>query len=211
MIRLEQVTLTFHTKGGPLTVLDHASALFPRGKTTALIGPSGSGKTSCLQLIAGLLTPTSGNVCRETVSSGNVAHETAPTLSYLFQDLALLPWLTALQNVNLVLSDREETWDIAKEWLARVDLADAADRYPSELSGGMKQRVALARALSTEAELLLLDEPFRGLDDTLHERMRSLVASVRKEKTTILVSHDQNDLTIADHILRVEGGAIFEV
>lgn len=211
MIRLEQVTLTFHTKGGSLTVLDHASALFPKGKTTALIGPSGSGKTSCLQLIAGLLAPTSGNVCRETASSGNVAHETAPSLSYLFQDLALLPWLTALQNVNLVLSDQKETLDVAREWLARVDLADAADRYPSELSGGMKQRVALARALSTEAEILLLDEPFRGLDDTLHKKMRALVASARKGKTTVLVSHDQNDLTIADHILRVENASIFKV
>ena len=208
MIQFENVTVTFPTPTGEITVLKNASASFPKGKIIALIGPSGSGKTTCLQLLSGLLSPNAGNITQTCTQTGNVTHETPQPLSYLFQDLALLPWLTALENVNVVLSDGKETLDVARRWLQRVDLAEAADRYPDELSGGMKQRVALARALSTDAELLLLDEPFRGLDATLHESMRALVASTRAGKTTVIITHDESDLEIADLVLHVENGTI---
>ena len=211
MIQFENITVTFPSPTGDITVLKNASACFPRGKIIALVGPSGSGKTTCLQLLSGLLSPSAGNITRTSDAMGNVTHETAQPLSYLFQDLALLPWLTALENVNLVLSDGKETLDIARRWLQQVELTEAAARYPEELSGGMKQRVALARALSTDAELLLLDEPFRGLDATLHEKMRALVAAARAEKTTVFITHDESDLVIADLVLRVEGGAITKV
>ena len=196
MPSLENIKLEFISGKEKKTVFDGLSITFSQGKTTAVLGPSGCGKTSLLRLLAGTLTPTSGNVTRETQS-----------ISYVFQDTALLPWLTALENVNLVLSDSAQTLESARFWLSAVELADEADRYPHELSGGMRQRVALARALCTDAELLLLDEPFRGLDPELHERMRELVRRVRSGKTTVLVTHDRQDLCIADAFAMLEPDA----
>lgn len=187
MIHMQNVTLTYEDKKMLKTVLDDITLDIPKGKTTVIMGPSGCGKTTFLRLASGLLTPTSGNVTRETDS-----------ISYLFQDPALLPWLTAAENVNLVLSDKKETLPVAVEWLTRVGLADEANTYPSALSGGMRQRVALARALSTDAELLLLDEPFRGMDEELHTKMRELIRSCRQGKTTVIVTHDAKDAEIAD-------------
>ena len=187
MIQLQNVTLSYQDKKMTKTVLDDVTLAIPRDKITVIMGPSGCGKTTLLRLLAGLLAPTLGNVTRETGS-----------ISYLFQDPALLPWLTAAENVNLVLSDTKATLPAAVEWLSRVGLANEADTYPSALSGGMRQRVALARALSTDAELLLLDEPFRGMDEDLHARMRELIRQFRQGKTTVIVTHDAKDAEIAD-------------
>ena len=187
MVTLQNVTLSYKDGKTIKTVLSDLSLTFPTGKMTTVMGPSGCGKTTLLRVIAGLESPDTGNVTRETDS-----------ISYLFQDTALLPWLTAAENVNLVLSDSRETLRTAVEWLARVDLADEANTYPASLSGGMRQRVALARALSTDAELLLLDEPFRGMDEDLHAKMRDLIRSCRQGKTTILVTHDAADAEMAD-------------
>jgi ABC-type nitrate/sulfonate/bicarbonate transport system ATPase subunit len=187
MVTLQNVTLSYKDGKTIKTVLSDLSLTFPTGKMTTVMGPSGCGKTTLLRVIAGLESPDTGNVTRETES-----------ISYLFQDTALLPWLTAAENVNLVLSDSRETIRTAIEWLARVDLADEANTYPASLSGGMRQRVALARALSTDAELLLLDEPFRGMDEDLHVKMRNLIRSCRQGKTTILVTHDAADAEMAD-------------
>ena len=187
MIQLQNVTMTYTDKKVVKTVLDDITLTIPTGKTTVIMGPSGCGKTTLMRLLSGLLTPTLGNVARETEN-----------ISYLFQDPALLPWLSAAENVNLVLSDKQETLPEAIEWLTRVDLADEANTYPAALSGGMRQRVALARALCTDADLLLLDEPFRGMDEDLHARMRELIHTCRQGKTTVIVSHDAQDAEIAD-------------
>ncbi len=187
MVTLQNVTLSFRDGKTVKTVLNDLSLTFPEGKTIVVMGPSGCGKTTLLRIIAGLESPDTGNVTRETES-----------ISYLFQDTALLPWLTAQENVNLVLSDKKDTLTEALEWLSRVELADEANTHPASLSGGMRQRVALARALSTDAELLLLDEPFRGMDEDLHVRMRELIRECRKGKTTVLVTHDAADAKLAD-------------
>ena len=187
MIQLQNVTLSYQDKKMTKTVLDDVTLAIPRDKITVIMGPSGCGKTTLLRLLAGLLAPTLGNVTRETGS-----------ISYLFQDPALLPWLTAAENVNLVLSDTKATLPAATEWLSRVELSGEANTYPASLSGGMRQRVALARALSTDAELLLLDEPFRGMDEHLHRRMRELIHDCRKGKTTVIVTHDVQDAEMAD-------------
>jgi NitT/TauT family transport system ATP-binding protein len=186
MVKLSNITLSY-TDGKTLkTVLENVSYNFPAGQTIVVMGPSGCGKTTLLRLIAGLISPNMGNVTRETDS-----------ISYLFQDTALLPWLTAAENINLVLSDKKETLCKAKEWLSRVGLGAEANSYPAALSGGMRQRVALARALATDADLLLLDEPFRGMDEVLHAQMRELIQKYRQGKTTILVTHDIQDAEIA--------------
>jgi len=187
MVTLQNVTLSFRDGKTVKTVLNDLSLTFPEGKTIVVMGPSGCGKTTLLRIIAGLESPDTGNVTRETES-----------ISYLFQDTALLPWLTAQENVNLVLSDKKDTLTEALEWLSRVELADEANTHPASLSGGMRQRVALARALSTDAELLLLDEPFRGMDEDLHVKMRDLIRNSRQGKTTILVTHDAADAELAD-------------
>lgn len=193
MITLNEISVVFSQGKQKKTVLDRLSLAFPKGKTTAIMGPSGCGKTTLLRLIAGIISPRSGNVTRETQH-----------ISYLFQDTALLPWLTAQENVNLVLSDQSKTLPIAREWLTRVGLADECHTYPAALSGGMKQRVALARALANDAELLLLDEPFRGMDEALHEQMRELIRITRQGKTTILVTHDKQDLCMADYLVSLD-------
>jgi NitT/TauT family transport system ATP-binding protein len=187
MVTLQNVTLSFRDGKTVKTVLNDLSLTFPEGKTIVVMGPSGCGKTTLLRIIAGLESPDTGNVTRETQH-----------ISYLFQDPALLPWLTAAENVNLVLSDTKQTLTKAREWLTRVGLDGEANTYPSALSGGMRQRVALARALSTDAELLLLDEPFRGMDEDLHTRMRELIRQCRQGKTTVIVTHDAKDAEIAD-------------
>lgn len=187
MITLQNVTLSYRDGKTLKTVLDDVSVHIPAGKTTVIMGPSGCGKTTLLRLMSGLIEPTSGNVARETQH-----------ISYLFQDPALLPWLTAAENVNLVLSDTKQTLTAAREWLTRVGLGGEANTYPSALSGGMRQRVALARALATDAELLLLDEPFRGMDEQLHAEMRDLIHTCRLGKTTVIVTHDPSDAQGAD-------------
>lgn len=170
------VTLTY----GEHTVLDGFGLRLSQGEQRVIMGPSGSGKTSLFRLAAGLISPTHGKVV-------NLASQTA----IQFQEPRLLPELTALENINVVLSDTAATLPQAKAWLDLVELSDAADLLPSELSGGMAQRVALARALAYGGDLYLLDEPFRGLDADLKARMISLVLEKTKGSSLLLITHDE--------------------
>ena len=145
----------------------------------AVLGPSGRGKTTLLRLIAGLEKPLSGKV-------------TLPQdvrISFCFQEDRLLPWKTVLENVLLVCPDRE----IAQHWLELVGLAGEENSYPDTLSGGMKRRASLARALAYDSDILLMDEPFRALDEQTHAQMLSLVRAAAKDKLLILVTHDEAD------------------
>ena len=163
---------------GDHAVLENISLTLAQGQRIALMGPSGCGKTTLLRIALGLTKPTAGTV-------ENTFRKTAA----VFQEPRLLPWRTALENVNLVLSDGKATLFQAKSALEAVELGDFPDKYPRELSGGMQQRVALARALVMEAELLVLDEPFKGLDESLRQRMLELVN--RQDSAMILVTHDE--------------------
>ena len=176
MVELQDVAVRFD--GRP--VFEHVSVRIPSGAHAAVMGPSGVGKTTLLRVIAGLLRPDSGKVRVHT-----------PRRAMLFQSSRLLPWLNALENVNAVLSDGSRTLPEAMTWLQRVGLGAAAGKYPAELSGGMQQRVALARALAYGGNLVLLDEPFQGLDDATRDDILSLCREVLREKTTILVTHDR--------------------
>ena len=154
----------------------------PDGGHIALMGPSGCGKTTLLRVLAGLQAPDAGTV---RVEPGRMA--------CVFQEPRLLPWRTAAENVNAVLSDRAQTMPQALAWLERLELGDACDQYPAALSGGMQQRVAIARALAYDAPVLLLDEPFRGLDAALRARVTALIADAAKDKTLVLATHDAAD------------------
>ena len=174
MIELKDVSVAFQGH----SVLEHCSLLVPDGGHTAVMGPSGSGKTTLLRLIAGQLAPDQGSV---TVSHGRI--------SYMYQEPRLLPWLTAEENVNLVLSDKPETMDTARQWLAAVGLADAMKKRPAELSGGMRQRVSLARALAYDGDLFLLDEPLSSLDEAMAAELLDLLKQYTQGKSMIFVTH----------------------
>ncbi len=190
MVKLKNVTVQFDEN----KVLDCFSLTVKNGEHIVLMGPSGSGKTTVLKLIAGILIPDSGTV-----------DINAQKISYMFQEPRLLPWLNAEENVNLVLGDKTETLPVARQWLERVGLDDAAKKYPSELSGGMKQRVSLARALAYDGELLLLDEPLSALDEATAQNMLTLVKEYAAKKTVILVTHNASHAkSISGRIIVIE-------
>jgi len=160
------------------------------GEFTAILGPSGCGKSTLLRILAGLDQPTSGSV---DVGEGKIA--------YVFQDAHLLPWRNVLRNAALPLelmgTSKSDRLAAASEALQQVGLADAMQRYPAQLSGGMKMRVSLARALVTRPKLLLLDEPFAALDEItrqkLDEQLRDLWLTHRM--TVVFVTHSTAEAT----------------
>lgn len=148
---------------------------------TALMGPSGCGKTTLLRLLCGLESPDSGTI------SG-----VPETYTFLFQENRLLPWASALENVALV-SDAET----AKNILCKVGLAEDLQALPSTLSGGMQRRVALARALAHKSPLLLLDEPFKGLDADLCREMIALLRQEAQTRPIVFVTHSLQEAELA--------------
>ena len=187
MIRAEKLNLSF----GGKTVLRDFSLPFPDVPLLGLTGPSGGGKTTLLRVLAGLELPQSGHV---------VGVDPART-AFLFQEDRLLPWRTAAQNLSDVLPpDRQhETAD----WLAFAELEGEGARLPAQLSGGMARRLALARCAALGGSLLLLDEPFTGVDaprrTRLLDRLRGLGTPV------MLISHEAEILDACDAVLRFEG------
>ena len=178
MLEVQGLTVAF----GGHTVLRGVDFALPRGARAALMGPSGSGKTTFLRVLAGLQKPDSGTV-----------RVPAQKIACVFLEPRRLPWLTAAQNVNVVLSDREETLPQATAWLERFGLGGAAAQYPAELSGGMQQRVALARAMAYGADLLLLDEPFKAMDDALRRSVMQTVADAAGDAAVLLVTHSAEE------------------
>jgi NitT/TauT family transport system ATP-binding protein len=176
-------------------LFDRFSVDFPDKRITAILGPSGCGKSTLLHLLARLLEPISGAIVTEL--------QDAP-VSYLFQEPRLLPWSTVLENVLLVNRDS----DCAQSCLDMVGLFRHLEKYPEELSGGMRQRLAMARAFACKSPILLMDEPFQALDIALRF---SLVDAFRKlwvedARTTIFVTHDiQEALLLGDRILVMMG------
>ena len=170
-------------------VLDGIDLALAPGDFVSLIGPSGCGKSTLLRLVAGILEPTAG-----AISFGNGASR-SEALSVVFQEPTLLPWLTVARNVELPLDiqgvDAQRRREICMKLLATVGLADVADSYPRQLSGGMKMRVSIARALSVDPELLLLDEPFGALDEMTRDALNEELLRIRAEKawTALFVTH----------------------
>jgi NitT/TauT family transport system ATP-binding protein len=174
---LDRISLSFDGK----PVFADLSLSLAAGERVALMGPSGCGKTSLLRLAAGLLAPSSGKTERA-----------AERIAVCFQEPRLLPWRTAAENVNLVLSDRSATMGEAERLLSRLGLDPAAlKQYPAALSGGMRQRVALARTLAQKGDLLLLDEPFKALDAALRSQVIEAVLAESSGAAVLLVTHDK--------------------
>jgi len=197
----------------PLAVRD-ISFEVPRGTLTTILGPSGCGKTTTLRMIAGLETPTSGQV----VIAGRDVTTLGPAdrnVSMMFQSYALFPHMDVLENVSYGLRmsgvPRADARTRAVEALRNVGLVDFDTRLPSELSGGQQQRVALARALVLEPAVLLFDEPLSNLDARLRREMREEIRSLqqRLQLTVAYVTHDQSEaLAVSDHIIVMDHGVI---
>jgi len=181
MIRLDNITLAY----GEQTVLRECSLHVAEGERKALMGPSGCGKTSLLHIVAGL-------------TDGAFGAEVNGRVSYVFQESALFPWLTAEENINVVLADSRATMPQALAWLDAVGLAHCAGKYPHQLSGGEQQRVAIARALAYGGEILLLDEPFKGLDEDTRWRIAALINEVWQGKTLLLATHDGQEAALLE-------------
>lgn len=181
---------------GDTPVLKSVSLALPRGDTAALLGPSGSGKTTLLRIVAGFEAPRAGNVRFDGDVLNDERHWVPPEdrqFSMVFQDLALLPHLSAIDNVRFGLHrlKRPDARRRALEALDMVGLARFADRRPHALSGGQLQRVAVARALAARPRLLLLDEPFSSLDEELRLQLREELRALLKQLgiTALLVTH----------------------
>lgn len=157
-------------------------------------GPSGSGKTTLLNLLAGMIAP----------DSGSIEFMPGSKLSYVFQEDRLLPWINAADNVKLVIQDKKKPQESALHWLKQVSLEDVADKYPGELSGGMRQRVSLARAFAYGGNILLLDEPFQGIDAQIKSALISLLNKMKTEKLIVLITHyPEEAVRLADVILPI--------
>jgi len=183
--------------------LQDLSLEFPEGELTSLLGPSGCGKTTLLKIIAGLLPATSG----EVIVNGKTVTGPGPDRAFVFQDFALLPWASVIRNVAFGLELRgvpkSEREAIAEKYIANVGLAGFEQKYPDQLSGGMRQRVGLARALSVDAQVLLMDEPYSAVDEQTRRKFQEdLLDLVKNEnKTFLFVTHSiEEAVYVSDQI-----------
>ncbi|MCZ8513083.1 ABC transporter ATP-binding protein [Paenibacillus filicis] len=204
MVELEDVSQVYVNAKRAYVALEQIRLTVNPGEFVSLIGPSGCGKTTLLSVVSGLLPPTSGTVR----IAGETIWKPTPKVGYMLQQDYLFPWRTIRENalIGLELLGRldAKSQEYADELLSEMGLAGHRDRYPHQLSGGMRQRVALVRTLATEPELLLLDEPFSALDYQTKLQLEDLVASMLKArgKTAILVTHDISEaIAMSDRII----------
>jgi NitT/TauT family transport system ATP-binding protein len=197
-IRCESLSIRY--RGGPLAVQDVDLTVDP-GEILALIGPSGCGKTTLLRLMAGLESPSSGAVTLDPPADSGQGG-----IAFVFQQPTLLPWRTALENVMLPLEligrdSNSLRRAAAEQMLKTVGLSDAMERFPHQLSGGMKMRVSIARALVTQPSVLLLDEPFASLDDMLRNQLGELLMSLWDQQhfTAVMVTHNIAESILLSH------------
>jgi iron(III) transport system ATP-binding protein len=210
-LAVDQVTRRF----GDRVAIEAVSLEIAAGEILCLLGPSGSGKSTLLRLLAGLDRPSAGRIVLdglEVAGPGVFVEPERRRVGMVFQDYALFPHLTVAQNVAFGL--RRSARDRVAGLLEAVHLSGRAGCYPHMLSGGERQRVALARALAPQPRVLLLDEPFSGLDGRLRDQIRrETVEVLRRSRTTaVLVTHDAREaLRLGDRIALLEGGRLVQV
>ncbi|WP_250121842.1 nitrate ABC transporter ATP-binding protein [Chroococcidiopsis sp. CCMEE 29] len=208
---IEEVSKVYPTPKGPYPVLEGVNLTVNQGEFICVIGHSGCGKSTLLNMVAGFNQPTSGEV---RLGSKPIT-QPGPDRMVVFQNYALLPWRTAFENIYLAVNavypnkSKAEKSAIAREHLAMVGLADAADKKPPQLSGGMKQRVSIARALAIRPKVLILDEPFGALDAITKEELQEELLKIWNDHqcTVLMITHDIDEaLFLADRLVMMTNG-----
>jgi NitT/TauT family transport system ATP-binding protein len=211
VLEVTDLTRIYGRGPGAHTAVTGVSLTVAQGELVSIVGPSGCGKSTLLRCVAGLIPPTSGRV----VLRGVPVHDVPDGLAVVLQDYgrSLFPWLTVRDNVAMPLRrttrGRAERRRVADAALASVGLADAGDKYPWQLSGGMQQRTAIARALACDPVLLLMDEPFGSVDAQTREDLEDLVLGVRRERdiTILVVTHDIDEsVYLGDRVIVLTPG-----
>jgi bicarbonate transport system ATP-binding protein len=211
LLTIANVSKVYPTPKGPYTVLQNINLTIAEGEFICLIGHSGCGKTTLLNMVSGFARPTAGTVALR----GKPITEPGPDRMVVFQNYALLPWLTAFENVYLAVNavhpqkPQAQKRALVREHLALVGLSDAMDKKPPQLSGGMKQRVAIARALAIRPDVLILDEPFGALDAITKEELQEELLKIWNEYrcTVLMITHDIDEaLFLADRLVMMTNG-----
>jgi NitT/TauT family transport system ATP-binding protein len=211
-LALENITVTFAARGAgaqPYTAVRDTTLVIDRGEFVSVVGPTGCGKSTLLNVAAGLMAPSAGQV----LVSGTPLSGLNRTAGYLFQAEALMPWMSALDNVAIGLiyrgTARAEAHERARVWLGRVGLAAHGQRYPHQLSGGMKKRVALAQTLIMDPQILLMDEPFSALDIQTRQLMENELLELWQadRKSVVFITHDLEEaISLSDRVVVLSAG-----
>lgn len=208
---IENVSKVYPTPKGPYTVLEDVNLSVKEGEFICVIGHSGCGKSTLLNMVAGFNQPTTGEV---RVGSKRIT-EPGPDRMVVFQNYALLPWRTVFENVYLAVNavypnkPEAEKRAIVRDHLAMVGLTEAAEKKPTQISGGMKQRVSIARALAIRPQVLILDEPFGALDAITKEELQEELLKIWSENraTVLMITHDIDEaLFLADRLVMMSNG-----
>ena len=214
IVEFNNVTRIYKSGDHEQKALDNVSLTLEEGKFIVILGPSGAGKSTLLNMLGGLDSPTSGTIKVNgkdisTLSQNELADYRASTVGFVFQFYNLIPTLTVQENVALVKEISKNSLDV-KKMLGEVGLADHAQNFPAELSGGEQQRVSIARALAKNPKILLCDEPTGALDSETGVLVLKLLLSMAKNygKTIVVVTHNQNIAKMADVVIRVKNGKI---
>lgn len=194
-------------QGQDVVVLNKLNFCIEQGEMVCILGPSGCGKSTMLRIVAGFEKASSG----EVLINGKKQENPCADHIFVFQHSGLLPWLTVAENVGLGLrkmNNQEEKAAIIQEHIEMVELNDFENHYPGQLSGGMQRRAELARALVVNPEILIMDEPFSGLDFLTHMKMREEIVNMHEfiAKTMLMVTHDIDDALIMGDRIVILGG-----
>lgn len=218
MLRMEDVSKTYPHRGQIVKALDRATLHIPPGDFVSLVGPSGSGKSTLLLMLGGMLSPSHGRVFLEGQSVYDLnlndrARLRRGKLGFVFQTFNLVPYLSALENVQVPLflskTDEKAQKDRAAALLERVGLGDRLDHKPCELSVGQQQRVALARMLANDPAVILADEPTGNLDPETSQQVIGYLEEFNQEgRTIVMVTHDPRAAKRAKRTLRLQSGEI---
>jgi len=211
-LEIENIVKSYPTAdGGEFVVLDGVNLTIKEDEYISVIGHSGCGKSTLLKMVAGLEKATSGSVRLE----GKEIRKPGAERMMVFQHYSLLPWLTVKENIRLAVDEvlkkatRAEKISIVNEHLAMVNLNAAADKYPDEISGGMKQRVGIARALAIRPKMLLMDEPFGALDALTRGKLQRQVLDIweKQRQAVMMITHDVDEaLYMSDRIVLMTNG-----
>lgn len=201
VLRVNQVFKSLNGPAGNVDIIKNLSFSLNSGEIVSIIGPSGCGKSTLLKLIASIIKPSSGAVMWPNCIDSNSQISKRLNVGFVFQQPALLPWLTVKGNIELPSRITGQRSEPIKELLQNVGLQEFTDYKPEQLSGGMKQRLALARAISTNPDIICLDEPFSSLDEIVKHELHILLQQLylKRKFSAVFVTHDIQEAIFMSH------------